>query len=326
MAWALQFDGVNDYAELSSMVQLSGDFEVEVKFKVKSGSSANVLRTNITQNQWIGRWNGNHLLYWGSVLITHPVLSLDTDYVYRIVRTGSNIDWYINDTLAETSTNANDLYLRDIFKVAEGQIQFLKITDGATLIHNLDSNQSDRSGSTNQPIITDTIGGNNATGVNFPPFDASVWVDLGGGGVELNITESLNSFQDSSLLNVSYNVSAIITEQLSSFSDSSHVNLTLAQSISIAVTEVLGSFSDLSLLNVSQTAGVDISVTELLNSFSDGSNVTISKDITLDVTEILTDFSDNSSVKLPVTWSVKQSVETIWGVKDKSSTIWIKKG
>ena len=46
---------------------------------------------------------------------------------------------------------------------------------------NLDATLSDHSGSTDQPILLDTIGVNNATGVGFTPFDPTVWVNLGGG-------------------------------------------------------------------------------------------------------------------------------------------------
>jgi hypothetical protein len=59
------------------------------------------------------------------------------------------------------------------------------------LVRFYDVTASDHSGSTNQPIITESVGGNNATGVNFPSFDASVWIDLGGGGV--SISALLNS-------------------------------------------------------------------------------------------------------------------------------------
>jgi hypothetical protein len=48
------------------------------------------------------------------------------------------------------------------------------------LVRFYDATASDHSGSTNQPIITESVGGNNATGVNFPSNDASVWIDLGG--------------------------------------------------------------------------------------------------------------------------------------------------
>lgn len=55
------------------------------------------------------------------------------------------------------------------------------------LVRYYDATASDHSGSTDQPILVDTVGSNNATGVGFPSFDASVWVNLGGGGEELII-------------------------------------------------------------------------------------------------------------------------------------------
>lgn len=72
----------------------------------------------------------------------------------------------------------------------------LTLNNGLFDTLNLDTSQSDRSGSTNQPVITDTIGGNDATGVNFPPFDASVWIDLGGDGPSIIVTVNTNQGQE----------------------------------------------------------------------------------------------------------------------------------
>jgi len=56
---------------------------------------------------------------------------------------------------------------------------------GGTLIHNHDATASDHSAG-GQPVLTDTIGGNNATGSGFIE-DGSAWVDLGGGAVTADL-------------------------------------------------------------------------------------------------------------------------------------------
>lgn len=348
MPFALQFDGVNDHLTFATPVgngmSSAGDdsqhWALEFDVSLENPSNTYVYRpiesTSISRVELLFRKSDGLVRFvspssgqyqWTGIDLTAAEVSIKLEKLAgsRTLAISVNGGAPSNDTGGD---NACDF---DVFGVnsnngwLDGYLKNLKFTDFITPANNRNFSPDDSARGPGSTILTDTISGNNAVGVGFPT-DGSQWIDLGGGGVELNVTELLNSFQDSSLLNVSYNVSAIITEQLGSFSDSSQVNLTSAQNVTGAVTEVFGSFVDLSLINVNQTVGVDISVTELLNSFSDGSNVTISKDITSDVTEVLTSFSDDSSVKLPVTWSVKQPVETTWGVKGKSSTIWIKKG
>lgn len=186
MAWALQFDGVNDYAVMAAIIQLTGDFEVELKFKLgaTAGTSAQVLRTQAGQNQWIGRYQSKHTLYWGGINRQAEIMLVDTDYTYIITRISNSVEWKINGASKGFAVNANDLYLRDIFKTTIGQIEYLKVTDNTIVIHNLDATASSHAAGT--PVLTDTIGGNNATGVNMPT-DGSAWVDLGGGGITVTV-------------------------------------------------------------------------------------------------------------------------------------------
>ena len=133
---------------------------------------------------------------------------------------------------------------------------------------------------------------NNFTGYN---------VFSGGSGVTVTVTETLNSFTDTSILSITSG------------------NVLLAN-----ITETLNAFSDLSVVNVS--ANIDATVTEVLNSFLDGSNVTIAKDITVNVTEVLASFIDNSVLRLPTNWVDKPAVVTSCTVKTPPTTIWIDKG
>jgi hypothetical protein len=143
-------------------------------------------------------------------------------------------------------------------------------------------------------------------------------------GISLTVTEVLNSFSDTSNINIDYNVSATITETLNSFGDSSTVSVIGGGEVTLSITETLSTFSDSSVINVS--ANVDLLVTEVLNSFLDGSNVTIAKDITLQVTEIFNSFADNSSLRLPANWTDKPKVATSYTIQTPTSTIWTDKG
>jgi hypothetical protein len=143
-------------------------------------------------------------------------------------------------------------------------------------------------------------------------------------GISLTVTEVLNSFTDTSNINIDYNVSAIITETLNSFGDTSVISVTSGQVVNLTVTETLSAFTDVSNINVS--ANIELLVTEVLNSFLDGANVTIAKDITLQVTEVLNSFADNSSLRLPANWVDKIKVTTTYTTQAPVSTTWIDKG
>ena len=86
------------------------------------------------------------------------------------------------------------------------QIEYIDIYDATTLdfLSRQDATASDHSNTGAQPVLVDTIGGNNAVGVNFPT-DGSAWIDLGGGGgvsggVELNVDEVAFSSSGSATL------------------------------------------------------------------------------------------------------------------------------
>ena len=171
----------------------------------------------------------------------------------------------------------------------------------------------------------------------------------GGGGISVTVTETLNTFSDSSTVNVVNKVSLAVTETLSAFTESSIINVSAAVSIEATVTEVFNSFSDSSVITIVETgnvalnvteilspfsdssalnvsANVNVNITEVLNSFLDGSNVTIAKDISIQVTEVLASFTDNSFVRMPTSWTDKAPVSTTYTIKPPVNTIWSDKG
>lgn len=185
MAWVLKFDGVNDYAQITTPIMLSGDFDLEVKFKVYAGagSTSVVLSTQSDGAQWIGRWSTTrHLAFWNGQINFVEGFQVDTDYTYRLVRTGSSVDWYINGVLESTFTNGTVLTIPAFGKLGGasnnlfGQIEYMTITG----LSNYDATNSSHAPGT--PVLTDFVSGNNATGVNMPT-DGSAWEDLGGGGL-----------------------------------------------------------------------------------------------------------------------------------------------
>lgn len=185
MAWALVFDGVNDYAQMNTPIMLTGDFDLEIKFKVYSGAGATsvVLSTQSDGAQWIGRWSTTrHLAFWNGQINFVEGFQVDTDYTYRLVRTGSSVEWFINGVSELTFTNGTTLTIPAFGKLGGasnnlfGQIEYMTISG----VSNYDATNSSHAPGT--PILTDFVSGNDATGVNMPT-DGSAWLDLGGGGV-----------------------------------------------------------------------------------------------------------------------------------------------
>lgn len=198
MAWALQFDGANDWLALASDISLS-DFLLSIEnFKIDATTAS-----------------GEFQAVTGSLLSYENFISArDTHWQIRISNNNYTIPY---STVPEPTTSATLIVSRvgDQLTLSHGGVgTTIAVTTSTFVIgcfgvinnawpvaihllgghlgnvtlgssHYWDFDNADHSGSTDQPILTDTVGGNDATGVNFPSFDPSVWVDLGGGGFEL---------------------------------------------------------------------------------------------------------------------------------------------
>tara|TARA_R110000772_G_scaffold125112_2_gene231788 strand:- start:10788 stop:12008 length:1221 start_codon:yes stop_codon:yes gene_type:complete len=282
----------------------------------------------------------NSLLSNGGVRILN-VASLDNTIIYDVPN--QTINSIAGDVTRVTIVNklsfypASDFLFRSIagavtFCVAynekSGSLNYSISTNGANDFNA--SNDTSAPGTNSQTVATSdfTDYANNNFNIDpaSPLFALGVGADLvpASGGISLTVTEVLNSFADTSNINIDYNVSTTITETLNSFGDSSVISVTSGQAVDLTVTETLGAFTDASNVNVS--VNVDVLITEVLNSFLDGANVTIAKDITLQVTETFSAFTDNSSVRLPANWTDKIKVTTTYTTQTPTSTTWIDKG
>jgi hypothetical protein len=332
MAVVLLFDGVDDTAEITTPItnpcpvgksiiynglwKNSGKaFQMFIDIYAGTGD---FIATN-TSGQLTSRINGQILT--GSTSIAE-----DAVFKFEIARTSTDYKVYLDNSLQYTHVQTDNLDalmgFSDTSFESEGQLHNCAV--GTTNYYDADASVH----TAGTPVITDTIAGNNATGVNMPTAalgDAgSAWLTVGGGGISLTVTEVLNSFTDISNINIDYNVSAVITETLNSFGDTSVISVTSGQVVNLTVTETLNAFTDVSNINVS--ANIELFVTEVLNSFLDGANVTIAKDITLQVTEVFNSFTDNSSIRLPANWVDKTKVTTTYATQAPASTTWIDKG
>ena len=332
MAWVLQFDGVNDYTSLASPVfnpiPIGGSLEyngirgfgtpsLQMFINVYQGARTDIIAFN---NLGIIRVRID-----GTIKNSVDSVAQGDQFTLLITRTASLYAISLNGVhqfdIVETADMSELLgFCQSNFQY-EGDLLTSTLNNGTSDTALWDATASSHAAGT--PVLTDTIGGNDATGVNMPT-DGSAWVDLGGSGISIAVTEVLNAFVDTSNINIDYNVSATVTETLNSFGDTSVISVTSGQVVNLSVTETLSAFTDLSTVNVS--ANVDLIVTEVLNSFLDGSNVTIAKELTLQVTEVFNSFADNSSVRLPANWNDKPKVTTSYTTQTPVSTIWIDKG
>lgn len=201
MVWALKFLGTtNNYSELDTPISElgGGDWCVEFTYQSFRTISDNCLCiAGDSINDMLGyHYNGGtqsvgwrkdgNWEYFGSGI--DPVTAAIKVTVERI---GSTTSIYSDDVLLGTSSRVNYGNIRFIGGAIRGsgqanfpaaqELQYLKI-QSPTVDHYLDATSSDHSNTGLQPVLVDTIGTNDATGLNFPT-DGSAWVDLGGGGV-----------------------------------------------------------------------------------------------------------------------------------------------
>lgn len=336
MTWAASFNGVDGYASLGSDVTLSVGDTLTIRAKANDGNSDSTYRLLGRDDSWtslielqpsrinirLGNTSNNY------VSSGYILPSVDVWFEVELERL-TNTDYEVRlDGVVlgviykEGGNNLTFNSLGGFNKVGlfAGEIEYVK--NG--LANNWDATASDHnSGSdpvTNPFILTDTVGGNNATGVNMTTAN---WIDLGGSGITLTATEVLSSFADSVSVNVEHNITATVTETLNSFLDSSAVLVSSAEEITATVTESFNSFIDSSSVNVSANIGVE--VTEALNSFLDGSNVIIAREISVEVTEVLASFVDRSFIKVPTSWIDKGPVTTSYTEKTPTSTTYTTK-
>ena len=211
MAWALSTDGVDDRLELASTELLHQNltaWRAEVRIKIISYSTSDTFYLWGSSSTFASgiRFLGTSIrIRYNTTDVTISSITRLDDGVFHTLTLGrdsSGEHFYTidgvpegnNPTQTATSSTPLDLLLLnftpDVNRCVESELEYIKLYDsdvGGTELFSWDATASDHSGSTDQPILTDTVGGNDATGVGFPSFDASVWVNLGGGGEELII-------------------------------------------------------------------------------------------------------------------------------------------
>lgn len=331
MSVVLQFDGSDDRADVATGISNPCPVGKSIIYNGTWKNSGNAFQMFIdiySGGDFIATNSAGNLRVRinGSLLTGSDAISEGADFKFEIARTSTEYKTYLNNVLQFTHTETDNLdsFLGFSDATFESEGSLANCAVGTTNYYDSDASTH----TSGNPVVTDTIAGNNASGVNMPTAalgsPGSAWLEVGGAVVTVTVTETLNSFTDSANVNIDYNVSLAVTEAFKPFTDSAIVSVTSNGSVVASVTETLNPFNDSAVVNVS--ANISALVTEVLNSFLDGANVTIAKDITLEVTEVFASFTDDSLIKLPTDWSDKAVVVTNYTTQTKVTTNWIDKG
>ena len=179
MAWALQFDGVNDSLVITRW-EASGDFNISVNVDYTGNSTDLILGSLVST--WFGVQNGVWRLKLNGADLFTSITATNGLHSITISRTGTSITIDI-DGVKEFFTSSDTMTVDRIGThgtgtsfVFEGRlIGDLSLTGDTNRVYrcNLSSHAPGA-----QPVLTETVTASNATGVNFPT-DGSAWVDLG---------------------------------------------------------------------------------------------------------------------------------------------------
>lgn len=188
--FALRFDGTNDHATLATGITIGSaeDFSIRWKFLADANSGNHRILGGVTfaasSPRIILFSGGNATLYGDGGVNKSFAVSIDTtvDREVEFRRVSGDLGIYY-DGVIQGSTLASTQVFTD-FKVIGGnfstatiasELQYLEIDVASTFVAAFSAAESDHvSGA---PVLTETIAGNDATGVNMPT-DGSAWIDL----------------------------------------------------------------------------------------------------------------------------------------------------
>jgi hypothetical protein len=283
MTWALKFDGANDYATFTP-VSFVGDCTVIIDCVSLDGviSGAIIGKSSGSGNSWYGDPLTNNLFEWELTLrggtrapITYtPIIDKQIEITLDVtgLTKTHTIDGNTNSTT--TTNNTGAMVFEEFGRTNTGFYPSIAIircrifNSSSVLVHDWDATLSSHAAGT--PILTDTVGSNNATGVNMPT-DGSAWVDLGGSGISLTVSSTLPNL--SSLLSLNYTttsndsvVSSLLPSLLSSLSltKSDNVFDSSVTSVLPSLTSILG----LSVVNPGNNTGIVSELPSLLSTLN----------------------------------------------------------
>jgi hypothetical protein len=345
MAWALLFDGVNDYltfpVAVGNGVGVAGDdnqhwelvitqdllqsstyvyrpiesstvSRVEVLFRVSDGLVRFVSPTSGTY-QWAGTG-----------------INSDVNQEIKFIKPAGvrRLDLYVNGVFFASDTGGDNSCLFDVYGknsgagYVSGNLTQLKFTDFITSANDRNFDPTASSHAAGTPILTDTIGGNNATGVNMPT-DGSAWIDLGGGGISIAVDSGGYSYAGTD--------ARLIASRVLKADAGSYLYTGSAASLlkGFVLTASSGSYSYLGQdATLTYTpAGAFILAANSGNYTYTGSNVNFNRDRVIIASSGTYNYNGTGiQIILPgQIWTDKPSASTNWNNQTVTTTIWTDK-
>lgn len=339
MAYLLRFDGVNDYVTLASTINISttDDFSIRWRWPTTSSGNHRVLggdNVDSSSSRIIHFANGNITVYGGTGgnVGFSQATDQSIDRVIELRRVAGSLSLHYDGQQQGPAQNSSQSFTFGVlganFSTATvaSDLYNIEFEVNGQAISFYDPTASNGAGS----ILTDTIGSNDGTLVNFPT-DNSQWVFYSDAtGITADVTESTANFSESSNISVTANITAQITESSSNFSEFSsasfignisaqatEVNASFAESssatitnniVSVSVTETSQDFSESASASI--TGSLDAIVTELSQSFTESSTAEISANISAVITELAQDFDESAQVNLTSSFTVEVTETT----------------
>ena len=296
----LELNPADTYASLSKIFDVSGIFQVNYRDFV--GDSTKIRARFLTTG-------GSPYLFIPLGLVTGVFSTIEFDAT--TVSGDIVFTIKVNDVVIDTTTIVSSTFNRfnraAVLLDTDGECECTYITlkkDGV-LVNNWDADASDHGAGT--PVLDDIQSGNDATGVNMPT-DGSVWIDLGGSGITVTVTESGPGFTETINSTLTAKLNASISESGPSFTESINVTLT-ALTIEAAITEVGPSFTESITATVTPAAAITVSISEQGPSFTESISVTVLQNIEAVISEAGPSFVESINVSLiqDITVSITES-------------------
>jgi hypothetical protein len=334
MAIVLRHDGANDHLTFSGTVNVVAGDTIEVRSRILTNQTFAWISNGPSSVSAYVRWNGSTLRARGTQ--TGPAVSppaginlADGEFHTVQLILGAtthkfNVDG--NDTAdlsGDVSTNMFNTLSAFFNSYFDGDLEYLRIFDSVgTNKFYWDANSSTTGpGAT---ILTETVVGNDATGVGFPT-DGSQWIDIGG-GISVNATlGTISLLSNNALVGLSGEIPVQATLGQISYSSN---NAQISISGSIDVNATLG---QIAFVSNNVTVGLEsaLNVNPLVGQIeytNNNSSVILSGTIAVTATlGTIECISQPTSVRIGSQWTDKPFVTTEWSDLTPPDTIWTDK-
>jgi len=230
MAWALQFDGVNDKAIMLTPWVASGDFTVSGFADTRSVTEIFIGDNSGSLNYVANISNNTFRIKVANVQVSVTGTTRGTNTPFTFSRVGSTVSYDVDGVTG--SFTSSGTFTLDTFGTYNnnslhygGRMYGVWTLSRVGDVRTYDFDASNHSAG--QPAVTDTsAGANNATGVNFPT-DGSAWVNLGGGSILITI-DSLSQSQALEQITVTptYSSTTVTVNNASQQQSIGQINLT----------------------------------------------------------------------------------------------------